>query len=63
MSLVLTRRCGETIVIGGVVRVTVLGVHGNQVRLGIAAPKEVSVDRLEIAERKRLNPAPPLRPA
>ncbi len=49
--LILTRRIGETVVIGDDVDVTVLGVKGNQVRLGVKAPKEVSVHREEIYER------------
>lgn len=49
--LILTRRVGETIMIGDDVAVTVLGVHGNQVRVGVNAPKEVSVHREEIYER------------
>lgn len=49
--LVLSRRLGETIVIGDNIRLTVLSVSGGQVRLGIAAPKEVSVHREEIYER------------
>lgn len=49
--LILTRRVGETLIIGDDVNVTVLGVKGNQVRLGINAPKEVSVHRQEIYER------------
>lgn len=51
--LILTRRVGEMVKIGGNVEVTVMAVNGCQVRLGVAAPKEVSVDREEIAERKR----------
>lgn len=49
--LILTRRVGETLIIGDNVNVTVLGVKGNQVRLGINAPKDVSVHREEIYER------------
>ncbi len=46
--LILTRRIGETVMIGDEVTVTVLGVKGNQVRLGVNAPKDVSVHREEI---------------
>jgi carbon storage regulator len=51
--LILTRRVGETVVIGDdvTVTVTVLGVKGNQVRLGVNAPREVAVHREEIFER------------
>lgn len=49
--LILTRRVGETVVIGDNVTVTVLGVKGNQVRLGVNAPREVAVHREEIFER------------
>lgn len=51
--LILTRKIGETLVIGDNVRITVLGVKGSQVRLGINAPKEVSVHREEIYHRIR----------
>jgi carbon storage regulator len=49
--LILTRRVGETLVIGDDVTVTVLGIKGNQVRIGVNAPKDVSVHREEIYER------------
>ncbi len=49
--LILTRRVGETLMIGDDVSVTVLGVKGNQVRIGVNAPREVAVHREEIFER------------
>lgn len=49
--LILTRRVGETLMIGDEVTVTVLGVKGNQVRVGVNAPKEVAVHREEIYDR------------
>lgn len=51
--LILTRRVGETLMIGDDVTVTVLGVKGNQTRIGINAPKDVAVHREEIYERIR----------
>lgn len=49
--LILTRRVGETLMIGDEVSVTVLGVKGNQVRIGVNAPKTVAVHREEIYQR------------
>ncbi len=49
--LILTRRAGETVMIGNDVTITVLGVKGNQVRIGINAPKDIAVHREEIYER------------
>ncbi|MCG3169474.1 MAG: Translational regulator CsrA [Pseudomonadales bacterium] len=49
--LILTRRVGETLMIGDNVTITVLGVKGNQVRLGVNAPKDVTVHREEIYQR------------
>ena len=54
--LILTRRVGETICIGDDITVIVLGVTGQQVRLGVVAPTHVAVDRAEIRERKIANP-------
>ncbi len=55
--LILTRRVGETIVIGDQIAVTVLGLKGNQVRIGIKAPKDVAVHREEIAGRMQAEEA------
>lgn len=58
--LILTRRIGESIIIGDDVKMTVLGVKGNQVRIGIEAPKDLSVHREEIYDRiKQENGAKP----
>jgi carbon storage regulator len=51
--LILTRRAGETLRIGNDIEVTVMAVNGSQVRIGVKAPREIAVDREEIAERKR----------
>ena len=59
--LILTRRVGETLMIGDEVTVTVLGVKGNQVRIGVNAPKTVAVHREEIYERiKQEGGVPPV---
>ncbi|HCY13027.1 MAG TPA: carbon storage regulator [Gammaproteobacteria bacterium] len=49
--LILTRRVGETLNIGNEIQVTVLGIRGNQVRIGVNAPKDVAVHREEIFQR------------
>ena len=58
--LILTRRTGESLRIGDDVEVTVMAVNGSQVRIGIKAPRNIAVDREEIAERKlrERDPAP-----
>lgn len=50
--LLLTRRAGETITIGDNIRVTIVAINGSQVRIGIAAPRDVVVDRQEIYDKK-----------
>ena len=57
--LVLTRKVGEEIIIGDDIYVTVVAIHGATVRIGISAPKEVVVDRQEIAEKRNLRSAQP----
>ena len=52
--LILTRRMGESVMVGDDVTLTVLGVKGSQIRLGIAAPNDVAVHREEIYERIKL---------
>lgn len=56
--LILTRRVGEVLMIGDDVKVTVLGVRGQQVRIGVDAPKDVPVHREEIYKRIHPDPAP-----
>ena len=51
--LILTRRIGESLMIGDNINVTVLGIRGNQVRIGVNAPKDVAVHREEIYEKIR----------
>lgn len=61
--LILTRRAGETLVIGDGIEITVLGTKGSQVRLGVKAPRDVPVHRAEIYERIRLEGAQAPAPA
>jgi carbon storage regulator len=51
--LILTRRVGETLMIGADIAITVLGVKGNQVRIGVKAPPDVAVHREEVFEKIR----------
>jgi carbon storage regulator len=60
--LILTRRLTEEIRIGDEITIAVLGIDGNSVRIGIEAPKHISVDRQEVYERKRGQCAKPARP-
>lgn len=60
--LILTRKVGETVMIGGEVTFTILGVKGNQVRVGISAPKSVPVHREEIYDRIKRGDAAPAQP-
>ncbi len=61
--LILTRRVGETVMIGDEVTVTVLGVKGNQVRVGVNAPKHVTVHREEIFKRIQEEESEPIKAA
>ena len=61
--LILTRRVGETLMVGDNVTVTVLGVKGNQVRLGVNAPRDVAVHREEIYNRIQHEDDKPSEPA
>ncbi len=61
--LALTRRCGETIRIGDTIIVTVLGVSGGSVRIGVEAPRDIPVDREEVYERKKAGNQSPERRA
>lgn len=58
--LILTRRVGETLMVGDDIKITVLGVKGNQVRIGVEAPKEVAVHREEIWHRIQAGEHAPL---
>lgn len=50
--LILTRRVGESLIIGDKIDITILGIKGNQIRIGINAPKEISIHRKEIYKNK-----------
>ena len=60
--LILTRRVGESLMVGEEITVTVLGVKGNQVRIGVNAPRDVAVHREEIYNRIHGGEAPPQKP-
>ena len=60
--LILTRRVGETLSIGDNIEVTVLGVRGGQVRIGVKAPRDVAVHREEIINRSEKTSTEPIRP-
>jgi carbon storage regulator len=60
--LILTRRVGETLSIGDNIEVTVLGVRGGQVRIGVKAPRDVAVHREEIINRSEKTSTEPVRP-
>jgi len=55
--LILTRRAGESIMIGDDISVTILGIHNNQTRIGINAPKDIPVHREEVYERIQIDKA------
>ena len=61
--LVLSRKIGEEIVIGNDIRIAVVAIHGDKVRIGVNAPKEVVVDRQEIHEKRRNPPQDSADPA
>ncbi len=61
--LILMRRPGEAICIGSDIVITVMGMERNRVRIGVKAPRDITVDREEIAEKKRLGIDPPLKRA
>jgi carbon storage regulator len=60
--LILTRRIGESVMIGDDVKISVLGIKGNQIRLGISAPREVAVHREEIFQRIQSEQCPEHQP-
>lgn len=54
--LIISRRCGEAFIIGDDVKISVLSIKGNQIRLGIDAPRETTVLREEVADRRKKEP-------